>query len=288
MRKIIALSILLSVYVYAAGQVLIVSNPADYKHIKDSITESYYPGMYSSNQSSWPLVPSKHFEIRSDLKTLTTPYDSIKAVVRIFFYGSYGSSNVEVTRQSGKNVGLAMLELKDYTYPTIDKDRTHYTEIKIKRLKTHCKLKFVTYIRCDTPEYPKREIKRITTYASYYPSMCGMVGAEMWVDHLPYSTNPKYGGPCTDEDVKKYIVKSEKKRAKSKFVQDNWQILQRNKKLPRESKIDRKLRNLSLESEFTPAQIKEMEKDSKAMKKQRRKERFKKYLQDVRSGWYDK
>lgn len=270
------------------AQVIYVGPQDAYGHVKDSITEYYYPGMYDSNRSYKPMIPTYNFEDVSELQTFCTPYDSIKYVVSIFMDYYYDGMKVKKSKSPYGEAGVATLELKDYTYPTINKRKTYYSYKRIKRARNTNKLKFVTYIRCDTPEYPKREVKRITTYVTYSPNAHGGIATEQWVDHLPYSTKAKYGGPCTAKDREKYMLKEQKRRDKEKAFYERMRILERSKRRPYSSKIMRKKDELEQKSVYTPAQVMQMKKDNKKRYRQRRKEQFRQYLQDLRAGKYDK
>lgn len=274
MRKILASIILLVACCPLFGQVLIVSNPADYDHIKDSITESYYPGMFDGSYFSYePVVPTEHFGTLSEMQTFFTPYDSIKYVVRVNFY--HIGEGKKFRKAPGNIVGKAELQLRDCTYPAVCK-KTHYTDIGIKRLKKRYKLKFVTYVRCDTPAYPKRETKKITTYVSFSPFDCGNITTKQWVDHLPFSTKAKYGGPYTQEDRERFRAKENKRTERNRAFYERRAIMQREyfKKHPRESKITKKKWELYLNAQFTPEQLKKMEKESKQRNKQNKREKL--------------
>lgn len=229
-------------FVYA--QRLVTGNSPAYEHMKDSIVEHYYPGMYDLSHIGKPLVPTDFgFSYRSPLMTNYTRDDSIKYVVHVFFHGDNTPGMMpEVGKDYDGAVGKVIVEIRDVTFPTIKEYGYHSTDLKIKRLKKKYKFKVVTYVRCHTPQYPKRETKRITTYVYYNPYLPGMTSMSQKVEHLPYSKKAKYGGACTKEDVEKRSAKVAKEKEKSKAYWERKFILNREKFKAWERKGNRKIK----------------------------------------------
>lgn len=267
MRRVIVIVLLLSFFVSGWAQKVDEIVGDNNLAVWDSIENRHYPGMFEKSQK-WGvrLIPTFGYQKVSELKTFYTPYDSIKYVIRV----SHDYSR-EYVRRAKIGKGWMTVYLKDFTNAPIDSCELHSFEKTLKRVKKNYKVKLVGYIRCDTPMYPKQEIKRITLYVSYSPYGSGDMGTEMWVDHLPYSTDNKYGGPCTPEGWAKHNREQTKLAAEVRAQGERNEIIRRYKdqhpsRPPRITRrIRKKMAELEQAARNSPGQ---MEEGKKARKKE--------------------
>lgn len=111
-------------------------------------------------------------------------------------------------------MGRANLVLRDRSCPTINPQHRHYAHKYLKGRKKRFKFKIVSYIRCEPPQNPKKEIKRITAKVNYDALMPVNTEISYTVDHLPFSTDAKYG-PYTREDYDRESLERKSFEAKS-------------------------------------------------------------------------
>lgn len=248
-RLAIAFS-LLAPMLWARAQVVVVAPQGEYRHVKDSLTQHYYPGMFCNWTHTDPIVPTDgFFSYTSPMYEVYSPYDSIRCMFRIFFYGRGGTPDeTKISRGYRNTIGMVSLQWNDFTHQALGYDTlrdTHIVDLRIRRQKKRYIFKLTGYALCTPPRYPKREVKRITARICYVPYLPGLTSAEFWVDHLPYGTKAK--GVCyTEEERNSYLagLREEREREESFNIRNRKKLERRSKKLRKPSKIERKWEEL--------------------------------------------
>lgn len=275
MKKSVILLLLLSATAFCPGkaQLIVVGGSAkDYGHIRDSITESYYPGLFDHGSAKVPT--GTFWNYRSEMCSVYTPYDSIKCMFEVMFSVSGSPTDYKVVPDPDGNVGAVFLFYKDCTYPSTKKGYTRFLRIPFKRIKKKYRIKFSTYICCEPPTYPKKEIKRLYGYIYYCPYNPPLSTAEIWVDHLPYSDKLKCKDTYTREGMMKERDQKKKYSKRAKIYYDNIAIRNRYrthrwKRTPIEKKRDKFYREEYTKGK-SKAEIKKRDAQYDAWEKDRR------------------
>ncbi len=191
------------------------------KNRADSLTESYYPGMYNLSPNSLPIVPKTPETFTAQNSgVINSPYDTIRCITTV----GYGTQ-----KDHHGNWVVVDLFIKDFTYP-----KTNEVSVtkKFKRLKKHMKFKVKAYLRFCPPDYEKEEMKCVTAHIYYSPMFRHKT--YVWYDVKPvkFSKKAKYG-PFTKEDFEKERIKSmkEQKEFKEYFARLNEKARKRNRKM---------------------------------------------------------
>lgn len=296
MKKSVLLLLLLSATAFCPGwaQLIIAGGVSakDYRHICDSITESYYPGLFNSSSTK---VPTETFwRYKSEMCTVYTPYDSIKCMFEMEFSVWGSPTDNKVVPYPDGSVGTVVLYYKDCTYPSTQKGNTRILRIPIKRIKKKYRIKFSTYICCEPPAYPKKEIKRFYGYIHYNPYYPNLSTVEAWVDHLQYSDKLRCKDSYTREGMMRDIAQEKKYGKKAKIYYDNISIRNRYrthrwKRTPIEKKRD-KFYHEEYTKGKSKAEIKENNAQynawEKANRKATRKRKHAEYRDWLRSGYF--
>lgn len=192
MKKILLALSLLAPWVAARAQVIVVAPPSEYGHIKDSITQHYYPGMFDSKSQSEPKVPTEQLQgYRSKMYSAGSPRDSIRCMYEIKFYGYTGDRGTDVEKQKDGRIGTLTLYWVDFTSSCKDGFAPLYVlTMPIKQLKKRYKFRFAVSVECLPPAFQRKEEKRIAAAIEYVPHLSAST-AEFRVDHLPYGTKTK-------------------------------------------------------------------------------------------------
>lgn len=210
MRNKMIVALLLLPLLAARAQVfLMVTDSAHLQHYIDSITRHYY-GDFFALGGNVPVIPlyGDNNQYRTPIGEIHTADDTIDCVVEIF----YGSSD----KRTYKNIrGRALLEVRDRTFPMKIPLQRHYAHKDLKGRRKRYKFKLVSYIRCAPPQYPRREIKKITAEVNYDALMPMNTKISYKVKHLPFSTDAKYG-PCTYEDETKARLRRKRDEERSR------------------------------------------------------------------------
>lgn len=172
------------------AQLIIVKSQSEYDHVKDSIMQHYYPGMFNRKNFMSFKVPTQNFpNYRSKMYEVCTPLDNIRCMYEINFFGHASDKEVKVDKNKNGEIGSLTLFCVDFSNPS-DSGHLSVEFLPIKRLKKRYKFKVTKNILCMPPKYPKKEVKRITAVIEYIPHLTSST-AQFWVDHLPYGTKAK-------------------------------------------------------------------------------------------------
>lgn len=279
------------------AQVVIVAPPGDYDNLKDSIMQHYYPGMYDSKNWGNPLVPSPFFfKYNSPLNKLETPRDTILCVVQIFLNEFSDGMKVGIRKGYRHKVGSVWLDIKDRTYPTIDSAQIHEVRYNFKRIRKHYKFKLRKYILCEPPEYPQKEVKRITTYISYSPYAPGQTKIVVWADHFPYGSKKRHVA-YTKEKAAKQRAREDKEYRKEKdfnyrqYVRDLYKFKYKKEKNDIMEKVFERKIQMDIDdwaSHTSQENVERSIRENKEAAKAARQKAKELYRQRIRSGYFNK